>query len=101
MSETPRWYNRFPGSGAADHARTVLGGALADLEAGDVEAARAALGSSGWRRNFDWAGVPPEVMDRLDVLVDVALHGLGDQPHSEGARDALREAFDLFGARGS
>ncbi len=66
------WRATILGKQAIGHVRRVLVEYLNDLESGHVDLVRESLLRRLWRTGYDWTGVPPVMLDRLDGACDDA-----------------------------
>ena len=91
------WRATILGKQAIGHVRRVLVEYLNDLESGHVDLVRESLRRRPWSTEYNWTGVPPVILDRLDGACDDAaglLHG--DDPDVAGAQEAIEKALDYW-----
>ncbi len=91
------WRTTIPGKQAIGHVRRVLVDYLTDLESGRADVVRESLLRRLWRTGYDWTGVPPVMLDRLDGACDDAAGLLrGDDPDIAGAQEAIEKALGYW-----
>ena len=87
-----KWWQRFPGSGAAAWVSDWLDKRWEQIEEGHIVDARDALRGQRWRRGFDLTGMPMDTRERIARLVDVAADALREPVDTAAALDALEIA---------
>lgn len=89
------WRQNFPGAGHARNLAERLAERLEELETGNVEAVKRKLAGTRWRGRQDLNGIPNDVVDAADDLVDEAREHLVAGERSE-TKSKLIEARSLF-----
>jgi hypothetical protein len=73
------WRTTPPSAAAADQIRAWLDARINEIRRDDIGRARTALEDPGWRIRIDIAGVPLNVLARIDGLVENACDALADR----------------------
>lgn len=88
------WKQNFPGTGAVDHMRAQVIPALA-VALGNNDAARVEHLSRTWDTNFDFNGVPGDVLERTDAKMS-ALRSHAKSGDWGLASESLEKMRDLW-----
>lgn len=81
-----------------DHVTRIFTHYIGQLDAGKAEKVLGALRSRSWRTNYEWRGVPDDVMRRTDELYEQAKQRL-DEPDPAAARGTFEEILALWASR--